>query len=162
MTTKDTIHGSQAEIINTCKIQENNTSADNIALNSEKKSTGRDTAKKQHSISLSLKQDVVQKLDSEAQACNMSRTAFVSRLIIDSESRIVSFPEGGEILLKLAQCYQILFDIREDKDNNILPERLDEISKALENAEFAMSCLCSKFDALIPDIDNEEVDDNDL
>jgi len=162
MAINDKTHESQAEIIKTCKIQENNISADNIAVISDKKSTERDTTKKQHSISLSLKQDVVQKLDSEAQACNMSRTAFVSQLITNSEGRIVSFPEGGNILLKLAQCYQILFDIREDKDNNIPPERLDKISEALEKTEFAMSCLCSKIDALLPDIDNEEVDDNDL
>lgn len=161
MAINDKTHESQAEIIKICKIQENNISADNIAENGGKQSTGRDNAKKQRSVSLSLKQDVVQKLDSDAQACNMSRTAFVSQLIINSEGRIVSFPEGSEILLKLARCYQILFDIREDKDNNIPPGRLDEISEALEKAEFAMSCMCSKIDALLPDIDDKEVEDND-
>ncbi len=161
MSTTNKTQEQQAEIIKTCKIQENNISADNIAANGGKKSTGQDTAKKK-TTSLSLKPDVVQKLDSAAKACHMSKTGFVSRLIIDSESRIVSFPESGEILLKLARCYQILSDIRDNKDNNILPDWLEEVTKSLEKAESAMVGICYKIDALLPDIDDEEVDDNDL
>lgn len=89
----------------------------------------------------------------------MSKTEFATRLTMDSDSRIVSFPEGKEILTDIARCYQILSDITDNMDdNNILHDKLDNIIKALDNAAFRMSCVCNKMDTLLP---GEEVTDDD-
>ena len=137
-------------IINNCKIQENIIPTDNTTAPAVTKS------KKVQATSLSLKPDVRQRL---SDACNMSKTEFTSRLIMDSDSRIVSFPEGKEILTDMTRCYQILSDITDNMDdNNILHDKLDSVIKALNNAAFSMSCLCNKMDALLP---GEEVMDDD-
>lgn len=116
-------------------------------------------SKKVQATSLSLKPDVRQRLIDLSDACNMSKTEFTSRLIMDSDSRIVSFPEGKEILTDIARCYQILSDITDNMDdNNILHDKLDNIIKALDNAAFRMSCVCNKMDTLLP---GEEVTDDD-
>ncbi|MFR8775211.1 MAG: hypothetical protein ACLVFU_04995 [Eggerthellaceae bacterium] len=89
----------------------------------------------------------------------MSKTEFATRLTMDSDSRIVSFPEGKEILTDIARCYQILSDITDNMDdNNILHDKLDNVIKALDNAAFNMSCVCNKMDTLLP---GEEVTDDD-
>lgn len=140
-------------IINNCKIQENIIPMDNTTAPAVTKS------KKVQATSLSLKPDVRQRLIDLSDACNMSKTEFTSRLIMDSDSRIVSFPEGKEILTDIARCYQILSDITDNMDdNNILHDKLDNVIKALNNAAFSMSCLCNKMDALLP---GEEVTDDD-
>lgn len=116
-------------------------------------------SKKVQATSLSLKPDVRQRLIDLSDACNMSKTEFTSRLIMDSDSRIVSFPEGKEILTDIARCYQILSDITDNMDdNNILHDKLDNVIKALDNAAFNMSCVCNKMDTLLP---GEEVTDDD-
>lgn len=145
-----------AEIINSCKIQENNISMDIIAESGVKKKA---KSSGSSSVSLSLKPEIREKLESSAKACNMTKTAFVERLIMDSEGRIVSFPEGAEILAELALCHQILSDIRDDKDNNISQERLDGVFRALEKAASAMFGICIKMDALLPDEEGFD-DDN--
>lgn len=140
-------------IINNCKIQENIIPMDNTTAPAVTKS------KKVQATSLSLKPDVRQRLIDLSDACNMSKTEFTSRLIMDSDSRIVSFPEGKEILTDIARCYQILSDITDNMDdNNILHDKLDNIIKALDNAAFRMSCVCNKMDTLLP---GEEVTDDD-
>lgn len=140
-------------IINNCKIQENIIPMDNTTAPAVTKS------KKVQATSLSLKTDVRQRLIDLSDACNMSKTEFTSRLIMDSDSRIVSFPEGKEILTDIARCYQILSDITDNMDDNsILHDKLDSVIKALNNAAFSMSCLCNKMDALLP---GEEVTDDD-
>lgn len=140
-------------IINNCKIQENIIPIDNTTAPAVTKS------KKVQATSLSLKPDVRQRLIDLSDACNMSKTEFTSRLIMDSDSRIVSFPEGKEILTDMTRCYQILSDITDNMDdNNILHDKLDSIIKALNNAAFSMSCLCNKMNALLP---GEEVTDDD-
>ena len=140
-------------IINNCKIQENIIPMDNTTAPAVTKS------KKVQATSLSLKPDVRQRLIDLSDACNMSKTEFASRLIMDSDSRIVSFPEGKEILTDIARCYQILSDITDNMDdNNILHDKLDNVIKALDNAAFNMSCVCNKMDTLLP---GEEVTDDD-
>ena len=140
-------------IINNCKIQENIIPTDNTTAPAVTKS------KKVQATSLSLKPDVRQRLIDLSDACNMSMTEFATRLTIDSDSRIVSFPEGKEILTDIARCYQILSDITDNMDdNNILHDKLDNIIKALDNAAFRMSCVCNKMDTLLP---GEEVTDDD-
>lgn len=140
-------------IINNCKIQENIIPTDNTTAPAVTKS------KKVQATSLSLKPDVRQRLIDLSDACNMSKTEFTSRLTMDSDSRIVSFPEGKEILTDIARCYQILSDITDNMDdNNILHDKLDNIIKALDNAAFRMSCVCNKMDTLLP---GEEVTDDD-
>lgn len=140
-------------IINNYKIQENIIPMDNTTAPAVTKS------KKVQATSLSLKPDVRQRLIDLSDACNMSKTEFTSRLIMDSDSRIVSFPEGKEILTDIARCYQILSDITDNMDdNNILHDKLDSVIKALNNAAFSMPCLCNKMDALLP---GEEVTDDD-
>ena len=140
-------------IINNCKIQENIIPTDNTTAPAVTKS------KKVQATSLSLKPDVRQRLIDLSAACHMRKTEFASRLIMDSDSRIVSFPEGKEILTDIARCYQILSDITDNMDdNNILHDKLDSVIKALNNAAFSMSCLCNKMDALLP---GEEVTDDD-
>lgn len=89
-------------IINNCKIQENIIPTDNTTAPAVTKS------KKVQATSLSLKPDVRQRLIDLSDACNMSKTEFATRLTMDSDSRIVSFPEGKEILTDIARCYQIL------------------------------------------------------
>lgn len=145
-----------AEIINSCKIQENNISMDIIAESGVKKKA---KSSGSSSVSLSLKPEIREKLDASAKACNMTKTAFVERLIMNSEGRIVSFPEGAEILAELALYHQILSDIRDDKGNNISQERLDGVFKALEKAASAMFGICNKMDALLPDEEGFD-DDN--
>lgn len=130
-------------IINNCKIQENIIPTDNTTAPAVTKS------KKVQATSLSLKPDVRQRLIDLSDACNMSKTEFATRLTMDSDSRIVSFPEGKEILTDIARCYQILSDITDNMDNVI---------KALDNAAFNMSCVCNKMDTLLP---GEEVTDDD-
>lgn len=140
-------------IINNCKIQENIIPMDNTTAPAVTKS------KKVQATSLSLKPDVRQRLIDLSAACNMSKTEFASHLIMDSDSRIVSFPEGKEILTDIARCYQILSDITDNMDdNNILHDKLDSVIKVLDNAAFNMSCICNKMDALLP---GEEVTDDD-
>ena len=139
-------------IINNCKIQENIIPTDNTTAPAVTKS------KKVQATSLSLKPDVRQRLIDLSDACNMSKTEFATRLTMDSDSRIVSFPEG-KILTDIARCYQILSDITDNMDdNNILHDKLDNIIKALDNAAFRMSCVCNKMDTLLP---GEEVTDDD-
>ena len=140
-------------IINNCKIQENIIPTDNTTAPAVTKS------KKVQATSLSLKPDVRQRLIDLSDACNMSKTEVATRLTMDSDSRIVSFPEGKEILTDIARCYQILSDITDNMDdNNILHDKLDNIIKALDNAAFRMSCVCNKMDTLLP---GEEVTDDD-
>ena len=140
-------------IINNCKIQENIIPMDNTTAPAVTKS------KKVQATSLSLKPDVRQRLIDLSDACNMSKTEFTSRLIMDSDSRIVSFPEGKEILTDIARCYQILSDITDNMDdNNILHDKLDSVIKVLNNAAFSMSCVCNKMDTLLP---GEDVTDDD-
>lgn len=145
-----------AEIIKSCKIQENNISMDNIAESGVKKKA---KSSGSSSVSLSLKPEIREKLDASAKACNMTKTAFVERLIMDSEGRIVSFPEGAGILPELALCHQILSDIRDDKEDIIPQERLNDVFAALEKATSAMCGICNKMDALLPD-DEEGLDDD--
>lgn len=140
-------------IINNCKIQENIIPTDNTTAPAVTKS------KKVQATSLSLKPDVRQRLIDLSDACNMSKTEFATCLTMDSDSRIVSFPEGKEILTDIARCYQILSDITDNMDdNNILHDKLDNVIKALDNAAFNMSCVCNKMDTLLP---GEEVTDDD-
>ena len=140
-------------IINNCKIQENIIPTDNTTAPAVTKS------KKVQATSLSLKPDVRQRLIDLSDACNMSKTKFATRLTMDSDSRIVSFPEGKEILTDIARCYQILSDITDNMDdNNILHDKLDNVIKALDNAAFNMSCVCNKMDTLLP---GEDVTDDD-
>ena len=89
-------------IINNCKIQENIIPTDNTTAPAVTKS------KKVQATSLSLKPDVRQRLIDLSDACNMSKTEFATRLTMDSDSRIVSFPEGKEKLTDIDRCNQIL------------------------------------------------------
>lgn len=146
----------KAEIIKSCKIQENNISDDIAPPFAAKRTKG---GQKTSPVSLSLKSDIKEKLDASAKACNMTKTAFVERLIMDSEGRIVSFPEGAGILSELALCHQILSDIRDDKADSIPQERLNDVFEALEKASSAMFGICYKMEALLPD-DEEGADDD--
>lgn len=146
----------KAEIIKSCKIQENNISDDIAPPFAAKRTKG---GQKTSPVSLSLKSDIKEKLDALSKACNMTKTAFVERLIMDSEGIIVSFPEGAGILSELALCHQILSDMRDDKGDNFSQGQLNDIFAALEKASSAMFGICYKMEALLPD-DEEGADDD--
>ncbi|MDY4588677.1 MAG: hypothetical protein SPD47_09525 [Oscillospiraceae bacterium] len=146
----------QEEIIKSCKIQENIISEDNSSGTSptaKQRKCGQDTT----SISVSMKKCIKEKLDADANACNMNRSEYITSLI--TGAKLISFPDSVKILPQLALCYQVLSDIMDHiEDNNMPHEQLDKVVEALDNASFSMSCICNKIDALLPD--DEEVTDD--
>lgn len=146
----------QEEIIKSCKIQENIISDDNssgASPTAKQRKGGQDTT----SISVSMKKWHKEKLDTDAKACNMNRSEYITMLI--TGAKLISFPESVKILPQLALCYQVLSDIMDHiEDNNMPHGQLDKVVEALDNASFSMSCICNKIDALLPD--DEEVTDD--
>lgn len=144
------------EILNSCKIQENNNLSDNTEASSARKSKA--SSKTTAPVSFSLRAEVKEKLDNYTANCGISRSEFISNLIMNDARQLVAFPEGKDIIRLLAESHKLLSDIRDDKNKTVDPDLLKLVSDNLYKAIDCMNAICMKMDSLIPD---EEVTDDD-
>lgn len=145
------------EILNSCKIQENN----NLSDNTEEASSARKSkasGKTAAPVSFSLRAEVKERLDYYTANCGISRSEFISNLIMNDARQLVAFPEGKDVIRLLTESHKLLSDIRDDKNKTVDPDLLKLVSDKLYKAIDCMNAICMKMDSLIPD---EEVTDDD-